>query len=235
MFTRGVRWLVFPVALAVTLPVALAQQVQPSAPATSPPPDAAQVFPVTMQQNVVAGKTPPGTQVQANLEVATLVNGKVIPRNAVLAGEVVESKARTSSDPARLSIRLDSARWKDGSAPIKVYLTPWFYPVTFETAPNLQYGPEQSAKKAWNGMGPYPEPNSPTYSPFPSAGDGSKAPSVNPQASVTSKHPTAMKDVDPQSSAEGITLVSKRTNLKLDKITTYIFASSVPSPNPETK
>jgi len=233
MLTRRVLVLVFPLVLSAQ--VSLAQQAQLPTPASAPVPVAAEAFPVTMRQSVVAGRTLPGTQVEANLEVATLLNGKVIPRDAVLAGEVVESKARSSSDPARLSIRLDSARWKDGSAPIRVYLTPWFYPITFETGPNLQYGPEQPAKKTWNGMGEYPAPNSPDYKPFPSAADANKEPPVNPAASVMSKHPTAMKDVDCQRSAGGITLVSTRTNLKLDKVTTYIFASIRLSSNPETK
>ena len=44
-------------------------------------------FPVVLQQSVTAGKTPVGTVVQAKLEVASLVEGRVIPRNAVFSGK----------------------------------------------------------------------------------------------------------------------------------------------------
>ena len=67
-------------------------------------------FPVIMRQNVVAGTTPVGTKVQAKLAVATLVDGVVVPRDAVLSGEVTESVAKSAIDPSRLAIRMDSAR-----------------------------------------------------------------------------------------------------------------------------
>src|SRR5277367_4444886 len=50
-----------------------------------------QEFPVTMRQNVKAGKTPVGTKVEAKLTTATLVKGAVIPAGAIFSGEVVES------------------------------------------------------------------------------------------------------------------------------------------------
>jgi hypothetical protein len=40
-------------------------------------------FPVTLQQDVVAGKTAVGTKIRANQMVATLFNGKVIPIHAL--------------------------------------------------------------------------------------------------------------------------------------------------------
>src|SRR5580658_1655237 len=55
----------------------------------------AREFPVVMQQSVVAGKTPVGTKVRAKLEVATPVNGRVVPRKAVLSGEVLESRGKS--------------------------------------------------------------------------------------------------------------------------------------------
>src|SRR5215510_1301571 len=91
-------------------------------------------FPVTLKQNVAAGKTPVGTKVEAKLAVATLMNGTVIPRNAVFSGEVIESSAKSDSDPSRLAIRIDSVRWKSGSSPVAVYLTNWYYPVRITPA-----------------------------------------------------------------------------------------------------
>jgi hypothetical protein len=194
----------------------------PSAPSTT-----GLEMPLTLRQKLVAGKTEPGTHVQANLVVATLVNGKVIPRNAVLSGEVIESKAKTQSESARLSVRMDSAQWSNGSVPIRVYLTSWFFPMTFDTGPNLQYGPEQSAKRTWNGMGEYPDPRSPGYKPFPASADTGSSPSLDTPASVISKNRVAMKGVQSQRDTEGVvTLVADRSNIKLDKLTTYVFASS---------
>src|SRR3974377_1143289 len=56
-------------------------------------------FPVTLRQKVEAGATPVGTKVEAELVVATLVDGVVIPRDAVFTGEVVESAAKSATDP----------------------------------------------------------------------------------------------------------------------------------------
>ncbi len=72
-------------------------------------------FPVVMQQNVAAGKTPVGAKIRAKLEVATLIDGKVVPRNAVFSGEVIESVAKTPTDPSRLAIRINSVLWKKES------------------------------------------------------------------------------------------------------------------------
>src|ERR1051325_319659 len=84
-------------------------------------------FPVTMQQKITAGITPVGTKVQAKLTISTLVHGTVIPRDAVLSGEITESVAKSSDVPSKLGIRMDMAQWKNGSLPIKVYLTDWYY------------------------------------------------------------------------------------------------------------
>src|SRR5882724_1009013 len=86
-------------------------------------------FPVLMQQKVAAGITPVGTKVQAKLTISTLVHGTVVPRDAILSGEVTESEAKTADAPSKLGIRMDLAQWKNGSLPIKVYLTEWYYPV----------------------------------------------------------------------------------------------------------
>lgn len=182
-------------------------------------------FPVTLQQSVSAGKTPVGTKIQAKLWVATLVDGTVIPRNAVFSGEVVESIAKTRTEPSRVALRMDSVQWKDGSAAVKVYLTAWYYPPRTAGGQDLQYGPQQPANRTWNGEGQYPDPNSKVYKPFPGSdsGQGSAVPDT-PNA-TTSNHRMLMQDVETASGTDGtLALVSKRTNIKLDKLTTYVLA-----------
>jgi hypothetical protein len=195
-------------------------------PATSSP-SAVQEFPVMLQQSVTAGKTPAGTRIQATLEAATLVDGTVIPRNAVFSGEVIESVAKTKSDQSRLGLRMDLAQWKNGSARVKVYLTAWYYPTKETTGQDLQYGPQQSAKRTWNGQGQYPDPNSKSYKPFPGS-DSDKSPSVpDTPSAAASNHRVLMKDVVAKSGSDGsLALVSKQSNIKLDKLTTYVLASS---------
>ncbi|MGA2746966.1 MAG: hypothetical protein ABSE44_19870 [Candidatus Sulfotelmatobacter sp.] len=186
----------------------------------------AQEFPVTLQQSVTAGKTPAGTKIQAKLEVATLVEGAVIPRDAVFSGEVVESVAKTATEPSRVALRMDSVQWKTGSAPLKVYLTSWYYPTTEAAGQDLQYGPTQPANRTWNGQGQYPDPNSKVYKPFPGS-DSDKGASVpvTPSA-ITSNHRVQMKNVDASTNNDGtLALVSKRGNIKLDKLTIYVLAS----------
>jgi hypothetical protein len=181
-----------------------------------------------MRQNVVAGKTPAGTKVQANLVVATLVDGVVIPRGAALSGEVTESVAKTKADPSRLAIRMDSAEWKNGSAPLKLYLTAWYYPVEAMPPQNLSYEPPDAANSTrnWNGMGQYPDKRDPTAAPrFPDANRDKDSPTLPSPSSITSKHRVLMKDVDSIRDVDGaVTLSSKRSNLKIDKLTTYVLA-----------
>jgi hypothetical protein len=197
------------------------QQPAPSAPS------GIREFPVTLEQSVVAGKTPVGTKIQAKLEVATLVDGTVIPRNAIFSGEVLESVAKTKTDPSRLAIRMDSVQWKNGSASLKVYSTAWYYPAKDASGQNLQYGPTQPANRTWNGEGQYPDPNSKIYKPFPGSDSNDKSASVPDTPSATiSNHRVVMKDVETASGNDGeITLVSKHSNIKLDKLTTYVLAS----------
>jgi len=182
-------------------------------------------FPVVMQQSVNAGKTPVGTKVQARLEFATLVDGNVIPRNAVFSGEVIESTAKAKTEPSRLAIRMDSVQWKSGSASVKVYLTAWYYPAIDEMGQDLQYGPQQGAKRTWNGQGQYPDTTTKVYKPFPGS-ESDKGSVPDTPASATSNHRVLMKDVEATSASDGsLALVSKHANLKLDKLTTYVLAS----------
>lgn len=198
----------------------LAQQNQPPAAGT------AQEFPVMLEQNVIAGKTPEGTKVQAKLSIATLVNGTVVPRNAVFSGEVTESAAKTKDQPSKVSVRMDSVAWKNGSAAVKLYMTAWFYPNMMDAGQDLQYGPTKTAQGSWNGAGEYPtDQNMKSYKPFPDSQQ--KDPTVpDTPNSVTSKHRVLMKNVESgQASDGGVELISKKSNIKLERYTTYVLAA----------
>ncbi len=215
------------VALTVVLGSAALLSQRAPAPSSSP---AGLEFPVIMRQNVAAGTTPIGTKVQAKLLVATLVDGVVVPRGAILSGEVTESVKKSKTDPSRLAIRMDSAQWKNGAAPIKVYLTAWFYPVVTMKPPDLSYEPPGAAQSVrnWNGMGAYPDKNAPPDSqPFPSRDpDKDQGVALPSPSSGTSKHRVLMTNVESMSNSDGaVTLTSKRFNIKLDKVTTYVLAA----------
>jgi len=180
-------------------------------------------FPVIMQQNVAAGKTPVGTKVQAKLVVATMVSGVVIPQGAILSGEVTDSTAKSATDPSRLAIRMDAAQWANGSAPLKVYLTAWYYPAATSAADqDLASGLPDAGNNPRPRMGGvYPGQRNPTSPPFSGSDTGSSpAPDI-------SKHRILMKNVESTRNNEGaVTLTSKRFNIKLDKQTTYVLATS---------
>ena len=201
---------------------------QQTTPAPKSP--AAAEFPVIMQAHVDAGETPVGTKVQAKLVVATMVDGVVVPRDALFSGEVTESVAKSADAPSRLAIRMDSARWKNGSAPIKVYLTSWIYPVAMMGGQDLSYEPPDTANspKHWNGAGTYPDPNNPISQqkmPGRDAGNDTNPAPPTPSSNI-SKHRVLMKNVESVRDSDGaIALSSKRFNIKLDKTTTYVLAS----------
>jgi hypothetical protein len=179
-------------------------------------------FPATLRQEVTAGKTSIGTKVQAKLTVATLVNGVVVPRDAVLSGEVVESAAKTSTEPSRLAIRMDSIQWKNGTTEIKAYLTAWFYPVQLPSTDTSSDDPFDPAHR----------PHNPIYSgsptpPFP-APSHDKETVPPPGASDSQKSPSrvALKNVQSAYKDDGaVALTSAQINIKLDKHTTYVFAA----------
>jgi len=184
-------------------------------------------FPVNMRQNITAGKTPVGTKVQASLVLATLVNGVVIPRDAVLSGEVIASVAKSATEPSRLAIRIDSAQWKNGSAPMRAYLSAWFYPVAELAPPDLSNEPRDAAQspKSWNGAGIYPDPNNPASRSVPGPDSSRDASAEFPSpASNISKHQVSMKGVETTRDSDGtVALTSTRSNIKLDKVTTYVL------------
>jgi hypothetical protein len=222
--TIAVRHAMLTVVLASAALLGQSKPVPPS----SPP---GLEFPVIMRQNVAAGKTPVGAKVQAKLALATLVNGVVVPQDAILSGEVTESVAKSATDPSRLAICMDSAQWKNGSAPIKVYLTPWYYPMPLLTNQNLADEPSAAHHmRPYNRAATYPDTNSPASQPFPDpdrdsdnhAGSAPPAP-----ASSISQRRVLMKNVESTRHTDGaVTLTSKRSNIKLDKTTTYVLAAS---------
>ena len=203
------------VALASASFSAQSNSAQSKPPATSQ--SLAQEFPVNMRENVTAGRTPIGTKVEASLTLATLVNGTVFPVGATLVGEVVESTAKSVSAPSRLAIRMDSVRWKKQSADVKVYLTSWYYPVMVAA--------EDLSNDAPPGIGgPLGRGGSrrgvPSSQPFPS--DSAPGPT-----STVSDHRIVMKDVNSVHLDDGtLAITSSRLNLKLDKTTTYVFATA---------
>ena len=201
-------------------------QPAPAAPSSQP----ALELPVIMRQKVAAGTTPTGTKVQAKLTIATLVNGVVVPRDALFSGEVTESVAKSATNPSRLAIRMDSAQWKSGAAPIslslapKVYLTAWYYPAVMPTNQDYSSGLPDAANhpKPLDATGAYPGPRNPTAPPFPSP---DKDTGLGPASNI-SQHRVLMKNVESTRNSDGaVTLTSKRFNIKLDKATTYVLAA----------
>jgi hypothetical protein len=224
MFTRTmiVRRLVLVLTVVVYSNGSVSQQ-GPAAPNST----SVKEFPVNMKQNVTAGATPVGTKVEAKLLVATLVGGTVFPKNTIFSGEVLESVAKSATTPSRIGIRMDSAQWKNGSAPVKVYLTAWCYPLIAARGQDLSYGPQQPASKTWNGAGTYPDPSSPASQPFPSQ-DMNRSAESAPESPVysVSKHRVLMKDIESERHDDGaVAITSNRFNIKLDKLTTYVLAT----------
>jgi hypothetical protein len=180
-------------------------------------------FPVVLQQSVEAGKSPAGTKVQGKLAAATLFNGVLIPKNAVASGVVVESESRKGEDRARLAIRMNTVSWNGGWAPLYAYLMPLYYPATGQAVPNLPYESPDPDSRTLNG--PNQSSQSPMSRPF--AGGGSEAnQGAIPDVAILSSRPVRMKNVvlEPASNG-GIALVSEHANIKLFKMTTYIFAA----------
>lgn len=181
----------------------------------SPAPVSALEFPVFLLQNVTAGKTRPGTKIDSRLTIATLAHRVVVPEGAILSGQIVESVAKSATSPSRLSIRIDSARWRDGNLDIKLYLTAWYYPVTVSTrdAGSDPPFPEGSFSRRRRGGGGGTLPTS-----------GADKPDAAPAASVAENR-MQMKDVEiARNQAGAPTLTSSRANLKLDKGTVYVLA-----------
>ncbi|MBZ5664101.1 MAG: hypothetical protein LAO30_05805 [Acidobacteriia bacterium] len=195
-------------------------------------------FPVTMRQKVEAGKTPVGTKVQAKLTVATLVNGVVLPEGAILSGEVIESVAKSATDPSRLGIRMDSAQWKNGSVPVvlalvpKVYLTAWYYPAarpTNDSVNDASRGASENTvsipRRSSRGGVYSGQTSQPSLGGDINQDKGGGPVGSSPESDVT-KHRVLMKGVESTRQSDGaVTLTCKRSNIKLDRSTTYVLAA----------
>ena len=199
---------------------------------------AALEFPVTMRRNVVAGATAVGTRVEAKLTVATLVNGAVVPKDAIFSGEVTESEAKSVNCPSRLSIYLDAVRWKNGSTPRvlqltqKVYLTSWYYAAVTQSlqqpsddnslagAIPVDTPPAMGHRKNTRTNPPYSDPGHQTFP----AHDPDRKDDTSSGTSNASQRRVLMKNVESTRNSEGATLTCKHSNIKLDRTTTYVFA-----------
>ncbi|HTR25102.1 MAG TPA: hypothetical protein VMI10_14070 [Terriglobales bacterium] len=171
-----------------------------------------QEFPVNMRQNVIAGKTAVGTKVEARLAIATLIKGAVIPEGAIFSGEVIDSVAKSKTDPSRLAIRMDSVQWKKESRPMRLFLTVWYYPMLM--------GEDADVKDR---DAPTQIMQNPNVLGFPNA---RTPPDLFPPPSHVSETRVTMKDVESKRGDDGtVTLTSSKSNLKLDKSTTYVFAN----------
>lgn len=183
-------------------------------------------LPIILRQNIEAGKTAVGTEVKARLVMATMVTGKVIPRDATISGEVIESLARSGNSPSRLAIRMDSAQWKNGSAKFKLYLTAWYYPPAPMVAPDLSYGPPGD-RRNWGGVDPTVDTTDPPNPAQKLSTHEDNGVNAGAPASVISTKRVPMKNVKSESRADGsLVLVSSRSNIKLNKVTTYSLAMS---------
>ena len=196
-------------------------------------------FPVIMRQKVVAGTTSVGTKVQAKLAVATLVNGVVVPQDAILSGEVIESAAKSATGPSRLAIRMDSVQWKNGPAPkalqlaTKVFLTAWYYPAAPPSSQDLSDKAAEAARpnSRHPNNAPFPTDTYPASAsqPFPGRDPNRNVDTLPPPptpASGISQHRVLMKNVESAQDSEGtVSLTSKWSNIKIDKTTTYVFAT----------
>ncbi len=182
-------------------------------------------LPIVLRQTVEAGKTAVGTKVEARLVMATMIKGGVLPRGAVISGEVTQSVAKSGNSPSRLAIRMDSAQWKSGEAKFKLYLTGWYYPpAPMAPPPNLSYGPPGDNRN-WGGVNPTVDTTDPPNPSQRLSTQQDNGVNVDAPASVTSKGRVPMKNVKSASGADGsVVLVSSRSNIKLDKVTTYVLA-----------
>jgi hypothetical protein len=181
-------------------------------------------LPITLRQNIEAGKTAVGTKVEGRLVIGTMIEGGVLPRGAVIFGEVIESVAKSENSPSRLAIRMDSAQWKNGAAKFKVYMTAWYYPPAPMAPPDLSYGPPGD-KRNWGGVDPTVDTTDPPNPAQRLSTQQDNGMNVGAPASIISKKRVLMKNIKSASGADGsVVLVSSRSNIKLNKVMTYVLA-----------
>ena len=181
-------------------------------------------LPIVLRQTVEAGKTAVGTKVEARLVMATMTKGGVLPRGAVISGEVTESVAKSGNSPSRLAIRMDSAQWKNGETKFKLYLTAWYYPPAPMVPPDLSYGPPGDNRN-WGGVNPTVDTTDPPNPSQRLSTQQDNGVNAGAPGSIISGKRVLMKNVKSASGADGsVVLVSSRSNIKLNKVTTYVLA-----------
>jgi hypothetical protein len=116
-------------------------------------------------------------------------------------------------------------QWKNGEAKLKVYLTAWYYPPAAPMAPpDLSYGPPGD-RRNWGGVNPTVDTTDPPNPAQQLSTQQDNGVNVDAPASVTSKGRVLMKNVKSASGADGsVVLVSSHSNIKLNKVTTYVLA-----------
>jgi len=136
---------------------------------------------------------------------------------------VIESTSKSAKEPAKLAIRMETAEWKGGSISITAYLLPLYYPATTQSVPNFGDAPRESGANMPDGAGQHSGSESPMqHQSFPT--DGSQ--SAIPEVSTTSNRPVPIKNATLALADEGgAALVSEHSNIKLFKLTTYVFAA----------
>lgn len=181
-------------------------------------------FPLVLQQSIESGKAKIGTKVQAKLAVATMFEGTIIPRNAVFSGVVIESTPKSPKEPAKIAIRMETAEWKHGSSSMMAYLLPLYYPTTTQAMQNFGDASQESGPTSNGAQGSSSE--SPmSHQSFPS----NESAAAIPEISTTSNRPVQIKNVTVALADEGgAALVSEHSNIKLFKLTTYVFAAREP-------
>ena len=203
-------------------------------------------LPVTLQQKVIAGVTPVGTAIKAKLAIATLVNGIVIPQGATLFGKIEESVKKTEDAVSRLRIKIESASWKKGSAPVNLYFTGCYYPLeaampghdsagrsTYEASIGTTMGrtgpedPMRPGPPPGMGGGLGREMGGPGFPPdFPSRT------SESPLGHVSS-HWVRLEGVNLVKEDDGsVTVTSIKNDIKLDKSTTYLLEAAPAASHP---
>ena len=181
-------------------------------------------LPIILKQSVVAGKTAVGKKVDGQLVMATMTKSGVIPRSALISGEVIESVAKSGNSESRLVVRMDSAQWKNGGMKFKGYMTAWYYPPAPMAPPNVSYVPPGD-RRNWGGTDPTVDTTDPPNPSQRLSTQQDNGMNADVPASFISKNRVLMKNVQLARGPDGsVVLVSSRSTIKLNKATTYVLA-----------
>jgi hypothetical protein len=195
-------------------------------------------LPVVLQQKILAGKTEAGTAVRAKLEMATLVNGVVVPKGATLTGRVEESSKKSETTPSRLKIKFESATWKTGTVALSAYFTGCYYPINIASKADSDMVSDGGFHGSVGvGADGFPRPGAPPTGTdrgptgMPPLDSGLSLPAPPPGVS---SHWVRMDNVDVAKQDDGsLAVTSSKKDLKLDKNTTYLLETSTAAGPPE--